>query len=65
VALSRARSIQRRITAIEATDGHHSMEIRVFLKTERIWANVVQNSREKGCPGWGRVSYGLDSGWVS
>src|SRR5216684_1900632 len=47
VAVSRARSMQRRMPAIEATDRHHSMVTREFLKLERIWISVVQNSRDK------------------
>jgi hypothetical protein len=46
VAEVRARSMQRRIPAIETSDGHHSSVTWVFLKTERIWVSVVQNSRE-------------------
>jgi hypothetical protein len=54
VAAVRARSMQRQIPAIETSDRHHSSVTWVFLKTERIWVSVVQNSRECDCPGWGR-----------
>src|SRR5713226_10552279 len=45
-AVSRARSMQRWMPAVEASDGHHSMVMEMFRKMERICVRVVQNSRE-------------------
>jgi hypothetical protein len=53
-ALARARSMQRRKPAIEASEGHHSSLTRVDLEREKISVSDERNSREKDWPAWGR-----------
>jgi hypothetical protein len=53
-ALARARSMQRRMPAIETSEGHHSRETRVDLEAEKISVRDVRNLRAKDWPAWGR-----------
>ena len=53
-ALARARSMQRRMPAIEALEGHHSSLTLVDLDEAKISVSAERNSRAKTWPTWGR-----------